>query len=52
MTAREWKDHDWPAVLAALQDLLDHSVREEPGARMFHIALQEVIDGLPEEAFQ
>lgn len=43
-------NHDWPAVLAALQDLLESSVKEEPHAVNFHAAIETVIAGLPEEA--
>ena len=44
-------DHDWPKVMAALQDLLEKSLKEEPYATLFHSALEEVIASLPDEAF-
>ncbi len=43
--------HDWPAVMAALQDWLEDSQKNEPHAEMFHAALEEVIASLPEEAY-
>lgn len=46
------KEHDWAAVLEALQDLLEQSQKEEPHAVRFHEALETVINGLPEEAFE
>lgn len=44
--------HDWPAVLEALQDLLTASRDDEPDAINFHAALQDVIAGLPQAAFE
>ena len=43
--------HDWPAVMRALQDLLEETQRDEHGAVNFIAALEAVIEGLPEEAF-
>lgn len=43
--------HDWPAVMAALQDWLETSQKEEPYAKTFHSHLENVIAQLPEEAF-
>lgn len=43
--------HDWPAVYAALSDLLETSRDEEPEAVVFHTALETVIGGLPDAAF-
>ena len=43
--------HDWPAVMAALTDWLEESMEEEPHAVNFHAQLEEVIAGLPDEAF-
>lgn len=41
-------NHDWPAVLAALLDFLAH----EPEAKGFHAALEDVIAGLPDAAYE
>lgn len=46
------KKHNWPAVLAALEDLLEKSREEEPHAVRFHDALDTVINGLPDEAHE
>ena len=43
--------HDWPAVMAALQDWLENSQKEEPWAETFHNNLENVIASLPDEAF-
>ena len=45
-------NHDWPAVMAALQDWLDDSQEKEPHAEGFHAALENVIASLPDEAYE
>lgn len=43
--------HDWPAVMAALEELKKNTQENEPHAVNFLAAIEEVISGLPEEAF-
>lgn len=45
-------EHDWPAVLAALQDLKDETEKNEPWAVSILAALEEVLASLPEDAFR
>ena len=54
-------EHDWPAVLSAIECLLKTSQEDEPNAVnfhaaiqkvLFHAAIQKVLDGMPDEAFQ
>jgi len=45
-------DHEWPAVMAALQDWLEHSQENEPSAETFHVQLENVIANMPDEAFE
>lgn len=44
--------HNWPAVMAALQDMLEDSKENEPYATMLHSALEEVIASLPDAAYE
>ena len=45
------EDHNWPEVMAALQDWLEASRENAPQAVGFHAALETVISPLPDEQF-